>query len=327
MNRRTFVGTAACFLLASPLAALAQQEGKIWRIGVLWPGSASPPNSRIEAFRQGLRELGYVEGRNVEMVYRYAEGDYARLPALAADLVRVKVDVILGAGAPAVSAAQKATTTIPIVIGTAGDPVGTGFARSLARPGGNITGLSDLSSDLGSKLLDLLTGTVPGLSRVGVLTNPGNSSHGTILVSIQSAASSMGVTIVHVTARSADEINGAFSKLAQEKVGAVIATADPLFNVHTHQIAKSAVRLRLPTISGYLPFAEDGGMMSYGPDFAENFRRAATYVDKILKGANPGDLPIEQVTKVSLMVNLKTAQSLGVTVPQSILLRADGVIQ
>jgi putative ABC transport system substrate-binding protein len=327
MDRRAFGGTAACFLLASPLAALAQQEGKIWRIGVLWPGSASPPNSRIEAFRQGLRELGYVEGRNVEMVYRYAEGDYARLPALAADLVRLKVDVILGAGAPAVSAAQKATTTIPIVIGTAGDPVGTGFARSLARPGGNITGLSDLSSDLGSKLLDLLIGAVPRLSRVGVLTNPGNSSHGTILVSIQSAASSMGVTIVHVTARSADEINGALSKLAQEKVGAVIATADPLFNVQTHRIAESAMRLRLPTISGYLPFAEDGGMMSYGPDFAENFRRAATYVDKILKGANPGDLPIEQVTKVSLMVNLKTAQSLGVTVPQSILLRADRVIE
>ena len=327
MDRRTFVGAVACSLLASPLAALAQQEGKIWRIGVLWPGPASPPNSRIEAFRQGLRELGYVEGRNVEMVYRYAEGDYARLPALAADLVRLKVDVILGAGAPAVSAAQKATTTIPIVIGTAGDPVGTGFARSLARPGGNITGLSDLSSDLGSKLLDLLIGTVPRLSRVGVLTNPGNSSHGTILVSIQSAASSMGVTIVQVTARSADEINGAFSKLAQEKVGAVIATADPLFNVHTHQLAKSAVRLRLPTISGYLPFAEDGGMMSYGPDFSENFRRAASYVDKILKGANPGDLPIEQVTRVSLVINLKTAQSLGVTVPQSILLRADRVIE
>jgi putative ABC transport system substrate-binding protein len=327
MDRRAFIGRLAGGLLASPLAALAQQEGKIWRIGVLWPGPASPPNSRIEAFRRGLRELGYIEGRNVEMVYRYAEGDYARLPALAADLVRVKVDVILGAGAPAVSAAQKATTTIPIVIGTAGDPVGTGFARSLARPGGNITGLSDLSSDLGSKLLDLLIGTVPRLSRVGVLTNPGNSSHGTILVSIQSAASSMGVTTVHVTARSADEINGALSKLAQEKVGAVIATADPLFNVQTHRIAESAVRLRLPTISGYLPFAEDGGMMSYGPDFSENFRRAATYVDKILKGANPGDLPIEQVTRVSLMVNLKTAQSLGVTVPQSILLRADRVIE
>jgi putative ABC transport system substrate-binding protein len=241
--------------------------------------------------------------------------------------VRLKVDVILGAGAPAVSAAQKATTTIPIVIGTAGDPVGTGFARSLARPGGNITGLSDLSSDLGSKLLDLLVGAVPRLSRVGVLTNPGNSSHGTILVSIRSTASSMGVTIVHVTARSADEISGALTKLAQEKAGAVIVTADPVFNVHTHRIAESVARLRLPSISGYLPFAEDGGMMSYGPDFSENFRRAATYVDKILKGANPGDLPIEQVTRVSLMVNLKTAQLLGVTVPQSLLLRADRVIE
>jgi len=314
-------------LAAAPINAWAQGEGKIWRIGVLWPGAASPPNSRIEAFRQGLHDLGYVEGRNIEMFYRYADGDYARLPALAADLVRLKVDVILGAGAPSVSAAQKATTTIPIVIGTAGDPVGTGFARSLARPGGNLTGLSDLSSDLGSKLLDLLVGAVPRLSRVGVLTNPGNSSHGTILVSIQSAARSMGVTIVHVTARSAEEINGAFSKLAQEKVGAVIATADPLFNVHTHRIAESAVRLRLPSISGYLPFVEDGGMLSYGPDLSENFRRAATYVDKILKGANPGDLPIEQVTRVSLMVNLKTAQSLGVTVPQSILLRADRVIE
>jgi putative ABC transport system substrate-binding protein len=261
------------------------------------------------------------------MVYRYAEGDYARLPALAADLVASKVDVILGAGAPAVSAAQKATTTIPIVIGTAGDPVGTGFARSLARPGGNITGLSDLTSDLGSKLLDLLAGAVPKLSRVGVLTNPGNSSHGTILLGIQSAAKGMGVTVVHVTARSADEIVGAFSRLPQENVGALIATADPLFNVHMHLIAASALRLGLPSISGYLPFVEEGGMMSYGPDFTENFRRAATFVDKILKGANPGDLPIEQATRVSLMVNLKTARSLGVKVPQSILLRADRVIE
>jgi putative ABC transport system substrate-binding protein len=325
--KRRHVVQALLALTAAPPGSWAQAERKVWRIGVLWPGPALPPNPRIEAFRKGLRELGYIEGRNIELVYRYAEGDYARLPVLAAELVRLKVDVILGAGAPSVSAAQKATTTIPIVIGTAGDPVGTGFAKSLARPGGNITGLSDMSSDLGSKLLDLLAGAVPGLSRVAVLTNPGNSSHGTILVSIQSAASGKGVAIVHVTARSADEIGGAFAKLAQEKVGALIATADPVFNVQTQRIAESAARLRLPSISGYTPFVEDGGMMSYGPDFAENFRRAATYVDKILKGANPGDLPIELPTKYEMAINMKTAKLLGVAIPQQLRLRADRVIE
>ena len=326
MTRRAVL-RALLGLAAAPSGAWAQRDGKVWRIGVLWPGPALPPNPRIEAFRQGLRDLGYVEGRNLELVYRYADGDYARLPALAAELVRQNVDVILGAGAPSVSAAQRATTTIPIVIGTAGDPVGTGFAKSLARPGGNITGLSDLSSDLGSKLLDLLTSAVPRLSRVGVLTNPGNSSHGTILVSIQSAASGKGITIVPVTARSADEIDAALARLAQEKAGALIATADPVFNVQTKRIAETAARLRLPSISGYTPFVEDGGMMSYGPDFPENFRRAATYVDKILKGANPGDLPIELPTKYELAINMKTARQLGVAIPQQLRLRADRVIE
>lgn len=326
MNRRDAV-LLLLALGAIPLGIEAQQSGRVWRVGVLWPGESSPPSPRLEAFHQGMRELGYIEGRNVLFVYRYAEGKYGRLPDLAADLVLAKVDVIVGAGAPAISAAQKATTTIPIVIGTAGDPVGTGFARSLARPGGNITGLSDLSSDLGSKLLDLLTRAVPGVSHVGVLTNPGNSSHATILVSIRAAAQSAGIRIIHVTAQSPQQIESAFSAMAQEKVGAVIATADPLFNGHMRRIAELATTHRLPSVSGLLSFVDEGGMMSYGPDFSDNFRRAATYVDKILKGANPGDLPIEQSTRLGLMINLRTARALGITIPQSVLVRADRVIE
>jgi putative ABC transport system substrate-binding protein len=326
MKRRDTV-LALLALSVTPLGAEAQQAGKVWRIGVLWPSASSPPSPRLEAFRQGLSELGYIEGRNIVIVVRYAEGKYERLPTLAAELVREKVDVILGAGAPAISAAQKATTTIPIVIGTAGDPVGAGFAQSLARPGGNITGLSDLTSDLGAKLLDLLVSAVPKLSHVGVLTNPGNSSHETILSSIRAAARSTGVGILHVTARSPEQIETAFSAMAREKVDAVIATADPLFNVHMRRIAELAAKHRLPSISGFLPFVEDGGMMSYGADFSDNFRRAATYVDKILRGAKPGDLPIEQSARVGLMINLRTARALGLTIPQSLLARADEVIQ
>lgn len=326
MNRRN-TALALLALGASAIGANAQQPGKVWRIGVLWPGAPSPPNPRLDAFRQGLTELGYIEGRNIVIVYRYADGRYERLPDLAADLVREKVDVIMGAGAPAISAAQKATATIPIVIGTAGDPVGTGFAKSLARPGGNITGLSDLNSDLGSKLLELLVSAVPKLSHVGVLTNPGNSSHETILLSIQAAARSTGVVILQVSAQSPLQIETAFSAMTHQKVGAVIATADPFFNVQMPRIAELAVKHRLPSISGFLPFVEVGGMMSYGADLSDNFRRAATYVDKILKGAKPGDLPIEQSTRVGLMINLRTAKSLGLSMPQTILARADRVIE
>jgi putative tryptophan/tyrosine transport system substrate-binding protein len=330
MNRRNTV-LALLALSATALRVEAQPSDRVWRIGVLWPGASSPPNPRLEAFlnafRQGLRELGYIEGRNVVIAFRYAEGKYERLPALAADLVREKVDVIVGAGSPAISAAQKATTTIPIVIATAGDPVGAGFAKSLARPGGNITGLSDLNSDLGSKLLDLLVSALPRLAHVGVMTNPGNSAHETILLSIRAAARSTDVRILHVTAQSPQQIEDAFSVMAQQKVGAVIATADPFFNVQMPRIAELAAKHRLPSISGFLPFAEEGGMMSYGSDLADNFRRAATYVDKIFKGASPGDLPIEQSMRMGLLINLKTAKLLGVTIPQSVLLRADRLIE
>ena len=323
--RRRFIFASLAFCL-SP-GARAQPAGKVRRIGVLWPGDSSLPNPRIEGLRQGLRELGYIEGQNLVIVYRYAEGKYERLPALAADLVREKVEVIVGAGAPAISAAQKATATIPIVIGTAGDPVGTGFAKSLAHPGGNITGLSDLSSDLGSKLLDLLVSAVPGLSHVGVLTNPGNSSHDTILVSIRGAAGKIGVKILHMTAQSPQQIDRAFPAMSRANVKAVIAAADPLFNNQMPQISRLALKHRMPSISGFLPFVEDGGMLSYGPDFAANFRRAAAFVDKILKGAKPGDLPIEQSARIGMMINLKTARALGIRIPQPLLVRADRVIE
>lgn len=232
-----------------------------------------------------------------------------------------------GSGGASRRAAQQATTTTPIVIGTSGDPVGSGFVKSLARPGGNITGLSDIASDLGSKLLDLLLSTVPKLFHVAVLVNPDNSSHATILESIQAAAQSASVKIMPVRARTPQEIEKAFPLMAQENARAVIAAADALFNQQVRQIAELAAKHRLPSISGFRQYAEAGGLMNYGPDFADNFRRAAAYVDKIFKGAKPGDLPVEQSTRFELAVNVKTAKALGLTIPQTILLRADRVIE
>ncbi len=327
-TRRKLLIALGAGLLAAPLVSLAQQQGKVWRVGFLAARHVDSLDSDMfSAFPRGMRELGYVEGKNLMIEWRSAEGKYERLPELAVKLVQLKVDVIVAAGAPAISAAQKATTTIPIVMGTSGDPVGTGFVKSLARPGGNITGLSDISSDLGAKLLDLLRSTVPRLSHVAVLTNPGNSSHATILMSIQAGARSAGAKILHLAARTSQEIENAFSIMVRENARALIATADPFFNVQTRQIAELAAKHRLPSISGFLPYVEAGGLMSYGPDFSDNFRRAAVYVDKIFKGAKPGDLPVEQPIKFELLINRKTAKMLGLTIPQSLLISADKVIE
>ena len=313
----------------APFQSPAQSRNKVWRVGFLMPRArpVSPEPDFPGAFARGMRELGYVEGKNLLIEYRFADGLYERLPGLAGELVQLKVDVIVAAGAPAVGAAQKATTAIPIVMGTAGDPVGTGFVASLARPGGNITGLSDISSDLSAKLLDLLRSTVPKLSRVVVLTNPDNPSHITLLKSIQAAAQSAGTRILHLTARNPREIENAFSTMAQKNAGAVIVTADPLFNQQVRLTAELAVKHRLPSISGFRQYADLGGLMSYGQDFTENFRRAATYVDKILKGAKPGELPVEQPMKIELLINRRTAKALGLTIPPDLLLRADRVIE
>jgi putative ABC transport system substrate-binding protein len=329
MNRRRVLATLGACALGAPLTCLAQQQGKVWRVGFLAARHVDSPHSdRIfGAFVRGMRELGYVEGKNLVIEWRSAEGDYDRLAELAAKLVALKVDVIVAAGASAVRAAQKATTTIPIVMGTAGDPVGSGFVKSLARPGGNITGLSDVASDMGFKLLDVLLSAVPGLTHVAMLLNPGNPSHATFFASIQEGSRTTGAKILRLEARSVQEIESAFSTMAKENVGGVIALPDPLFNTHQRQIAELAAKHRLPCISGFRQYVHAGGLMNYGPDFAENFRRAAAYVDKIFKGAKPADLPVEQSTRFELAVNLKTAKALGLPIPGSVLVRADEVIK
>lgn len=329
MNRRRVLATLGACALGAPLASFAQRQAKIWRVGMLSASSVPAVGSHWiwGSFLRGMRELGYTEGNNLSIELRSAEGDYERLPGLAANLVAAQVDVIVVAGAPTVAAAQKATTRIPIVIATAGDPVGSGFVKSLARPGGNITGLSDVASDMGFKLLDTLLSAVPGLTHVAVLLNPGNASHATFLTSIHEGARTVGAKILRLEARSEREIESAFSTMAKENVRGVIALADALFNSRQHQIAELAAKHRLPCISGFRQYVHAGGLMSYGPDFADNARRAAAYVDKIFKGAKPGDLPVEQSTRFELAVNLKTAKTLGIVIPGSVLVRADEVVQ
>jgi ABC-type uncharacterized transport system substrate-binding protein len=329
ITRRKLLVALGVSVLATSLVSFAQQQGKIWRIGFLSqrPRPASLDSDIFGAFRRGMRELGYVEGKNLVIEWRWAEGKYDRLPELAAELVQMKVDVIVAAGAQDISAAQKATSTIPIVMATAPDPVGSGFVKTLARPGGNITGLSNLSAEVSPKHLEMLLSMVPKLSRVAVLVNPANPAHAMVLKSVQSAAQRTSAKILPVEARTAPEIEKAFSAMAREKAGAVIVARDGFFIQQVRQIAELAAKNRLPSISGYRNYAEAGGLMSYGQNPAESFRRAATYVDKILKGAKPGDLPVEQPTKFELLINRKTAKALGLTIPQSLLISADRVIE
>lgn len=325
--RRRRLLAFAWVALSTPIVGHSQQTPRTWRIGFLALRRIGPlATDFFGEFVRGMRDLGYVEGRNLAIEWRSAEGNVARLAALAAGLVAQKVDVIVAAGAQAVGAAQRATSKIPIVIGTAGDPVGSGFVASLSRPGGNITGLSDISSDLSPKLLDLLKSAVPGLSHVAVLTNPDNSSHATLLPSIRAAAHGAGVKITAVTAGNPGEIETAIASAKQQNAGALIAAADALFNQQSRQIADLTARHHLPTISGYWLYAEAGGLMSYGQNFGDNFRRSAFYVDRILRGAKPGDLPVEQATKVEFAVNRRTARALGINLPPDLILRADRVI-
>jgi putative ABC transport system substrate-binding protein len=327
-RRKLLIAVGAGALIA-PFAVFAQQQNKVWRVGFLTTRSrpASLDSDIFGAFRQGMRDLAYIEGKNLVIEWRFAEGQYGRLPSLAAELAQLKMDVIVAGGAAAIGAAQKATVTIPIVMGTTGNPVGTGFVNSLAHPGGNITGLSNISVDLSPKLLELLLSMVPKLSRVAVLVHPDNSSHPTSLKNILAAAQRVKVTIVPVEARTAQEIENAFSIMAREKVGALMVVVEAFFIQQQRQIAELAAKHRLPSIFGVRESVEAGGLMSYGQDLADNFRRAATYVDKILKGAKPGDLPVEQSTKFELVINGKTAKALGLTIPQSLLVSADKVIE
>jgi putative ABC transport system substrate-binding protein len=274
-----------------------------------------------------MRELGYVEGRNLAIEWRSAEGKGERLPELAAQLVQLKVDVIVTAGTPATSAAQKATGTIPIVIAAATDPVGSGFVKSLSHPGANITGLSSLSLDISPKNLEIMLSIVPKLSHVALLMNPANSSHVAVLKSTQAAAQKLNIKVLPVEARTAPEIERAFSAMTREHAGAVIVAIDSFFIQQGGQIAALAAKNRLPSMGGSREYVEAGGLMSYGQNLGDNSRRAATYVDKILKGAKPGDLPVEQPETFELFISRKAAKALGITIPESILVRADKVIE
>ena len=304
MNRRAFLSAVSGSLLAVPFAADAQQAAKVPRIGFLVASSASDSAYArlIEAFRQGLRDLGYVEGQNIFIEYRYAEGTYERLPALAAELVRLKVNVIVSHSTPGPSAAKQATSTIPIVMTSAGDPVGSGLVSSMAQPGGNITGLSLMAPELGGKRLQLLKQFLPGLSRVAVLWNATNP-YATMVAREAEAAATKG------------------------RAGALIVAEDPLTITKRTQIVDFAAKSRLPAMYGVKEFVDAGGLMSYGAHLADLYRRAATYVDKILKGAHPGDLPVQQPTRFEFVINRKTARALGLTIPPSLLQRADEVIQ
>ena len=327
ISRRAFLGTLAVFLLAAPLAAEAQAPAKVPRIGFL---SARPPTDNpyfIESFWQGLRELGYVEGQNIAIEYRFAEGRPERLPALAAELVRLKVDVIVTGGPPAPEAAKQATGTIPIVFAVGGDPVAVGLIASLARPGGNITGLASISGELVGKQLELLKEVAPKITRVAVLQNPSNDSHPHMLRQAEGAARALGVQLHNVQARTSPEIDAAFAAMRSQRAGGVLVLRDPLFLTQRTQIAALAAKDRLPAVYGFKEEAEAGGLMAYGASVPLMYRRAATYVDKILKGAKPADLPVEQPTKFELVISLKTAKALGLTIPPSLLQRADEVIQ
>jgi putative ABC transport system substrate-binding protein len=282
----------------------------------------------LDTFRQGLRELGWVEGQNIVIDYRYAEGRFDRLPDLAAELVRLKVDIIVAVPTPAAVAAKKATETIPIVAISVGDPVGLGLIASLARPGGNLTGLSySVGLEIAGKGLELLKETVPKVRRVAILSNPGNPFQPLAITEVNVAARSLGVQLQLLEARGPNELDGAFAAMATERVGALLVVADSLFLLQRTRLADLAARSRLPAAYGLREIVEAGGLMSYGPSVRDLYRRGATFVDKILKGAKPGDLPVEQPTKFELVINLKTAKALGLTIPPSLLGRADEVIQ
>jgi putative ABC transport system substrate-binding protein len=280
----------------------------------------------LEAFRQGLRELGYVEGQNIAIESRWTEGKDDRLPGLAADLVRSKVDVIVAETGAATRAAQQATRTIPIVMSTVNDPVGSGLVASLARPGGNVTGLTIMSPDLVGKQLELLKEVVPKVSRVALLRHPDNPASAAQLREAQAAAQALGVRLQTLEARSPQEIDDAFAAMTRERAGALLIIPDTLFWSQRRQIVELAVKRRLPSMRIGESYAEAGGLMSYGPSYLDLERRAATFVDKILKGANPADLPVELPTKFELVINLKTAKAIGLTIPQPLLQRADQII-
>ena len=328
--RRLIIALALGILLA-PLAADAQQAGKVYRIGMLWTVSPEFPlfQPLLDGFRHGLREHGYTEGQNIALEQRYARGKMDLFPELAAELVRSGVDVIVAMNPTAALAAKQATPTIPIVMAAGPpDPVASGFVASLARPGGNITGLSlFVGPEIFGKSLQLLKETVPRVSRVAVLRNPANVAHPLVLKEIEVAARSLGVQLQILEARGPEVFDSAFAAMTRERAGALFVLSDGMFLLNRTRLAELAAKHRLPAIYGLREHVEAGGLMAYAPSLADLFRRAATYVAKILKGAKPSDLPVEQPTKFELAINLKTAKALGVKIPQSVLIQADQLIK
>ena len=326
-RRRELLIALGASALASAGAVRAQAPPTVRRIGLLSGFSPSTWAPSYKAFRLGLRDLGWVEGKNISIEYRYAEGRHDRLPDLAADLVRLKVDVIVASVGTDAVAAKKATRAIPIVMATASDPVASGIVESLARPGGNVTGLSQMLQELGGKRLELLKEMVPKLSRVAVLWNPQSASATLNWKENQQPARQLGIQLHSLEVRSPNELDQAFEAATMARADALAILPDPVISTNLERIVDFAARSRLPSIYQWSEFADAGGLVTYGPDRADLFRRAATYVDKILKGAKPGDLPVDQPTKLELVVNLKTAKALGITIPQSVLFRADKVIE
>ena len=317
----------AAMLLCVALKAKAQQPARIPRIGILSGSSASFFSARVEAFRQRLRELGYVEGKNILIEYRNAEGKREQLPDLVAELVRLKVDVIVTVGAPAAQAAKKASGTIPIVFAGASDPVGSGLVSSLARPGGNITGLSMMAPDLEGKRLELLKEAFPKVARVAFLRDLSGARGNLALTEMEAAAKALGLKLLSLEVRSLDDFEGAFARAKKERAQALITTPGGLIFTQQRRVLDFAAKNLLPAVYPYSEFVEAGGLMSYGPGNTDLWRRAADFVDKILKGTKPADIPVEQPTKFEFIVNLKTANQLVMTIPQRVTERADKVIQ
>ena len=313
-------------LFAAPLATEAQLAGKVYRIGFLWDNAAAFPDA-IAAFRQGLRDLGYVEGRNIAIEFRWAEGRPDRMRELAEDLVRLKVDIIMAPSSIYTAAAKEATATIPIVFMSHADPLASGHVASLARPGGNVTGLSLMMTETNVKGLQTFTEAVPGLARVAVIWDPATPSHGPGLKAIEAAGPSLGIEIQSVAVRSVKEYESAFAAMVRARANGVLVLSTPLFIAGAQRLAELALTHRLPSLFGPKHHVVAGGLMSYSPDRVDLWRRGAIYVDKLLKGAKPAELPVQQPTKFELVINLKTAHVLGIKIPRSILLRADEVIE
>jgi putative ABC transport system substrate-binding protein len=314
-------------VLLTPPATEAQQRAHLPRVGYLGTSSASLEPELVKAFREGLRDFGYVEGQNILIEYRWAEGNYQRFPDLVADLVNLKVNLILTAGTPGALAAKRATQTIPIVMAVTGDAVGTGLVSSLARPGGNLTGLTTMVPDLEGKRLEILREVVPKLTTLVVLLNTANPLTAIQWKHTEISAKTLGIQLQPVELRRPEEFKDAFAKVARQRPDGITMVADRFLLAHRMQIVDFVAKTRLPAIYPYRDFVVAGGLMSYSPSYEDLFRRSATYVDKILKGAKPSDLPIEQPTKFELLVNMKTAKTLGVPIPPSLLLRADHVVE